>query len=201
MLLEKNSVLMTCAFIGFILGTFPELWKDAGAEGRTKFSIISLGTCFLLMLGVLSVLKTKLSIAVAPSIGGHLLCGLLWGLSFVIPGLSSSSLLLFFGLYQPMLAGISSLDMGVLIPMASGMAGCVLLLSKAMGFAYKKHYTTVSHGVLGIVAATAVMIIPYRVDPLSAGITNVLFILGGAAVSFGLSCVCNILKANSHENK
>ena len=31
-LLEKNSVLMTCAFIGFIFGTFPELWRDAGAE-------------------------------------------------------------------------------------------------------------------------------------------------------------------------
>lgn len=97
------------------------------------FSIISLGTCFLLMLGILSVLKTKLSFAVAPGVGDHLL----WGLSFVIPGLSSSSLLLFFGLYQPMLAGIPSLDMDVLIPMAVGMAGCVLLLSKAIGFAYK----------------------------------------------------------------
>ena len=43
------------------------------------------------------------------------------------------------------------------------------------------------------------MILPYRVESLSAGITNVLFILGGAAVSFELSCVCNILKTNSHE--
>ena len=199
MLLEKNSVLMTCAFIGFILGTFPELWKDAGAEGRTKRSILSLGICFLLMLGILTVLKTKVSIAVKPDIGGYLLCGLLWGLSFIVPGLSSSSLLLFFGLYQPMLAGISGLDMGVLIPMAIGMASCVLLLSKAIGFAYKKYYATVSHGVLGIVAATAAMILPYRVDSLSAGITNALFILGGAMVSFGLSCVCNKLKAKSQE--
>lgn len=199
MLLEKNSVLMTCAFIGFILGTFPELWKDAGTEGRTKFSIISLGICFLLMIGVLSILKTTLTVAVTPGIGGYLLCGLLWGLSFIVPGLSSSSLLLFFGLYQPMLAGISGLDMGVLIPMGIGMAACLLLLSKAMGFAYKKHYGAVSHGVLGIVAATAVMILPYRVDSLSAGITNVLFILGGAMISFGLSCVCNKLKAKSQE--
>lgn len=194
-LLEKNTALVTCAFIGFIVGTFPDLWKDAGTEGRTKRSIFSLGTCFLLMLGILAVLKTKLSITVAPGVGGYLLCGLLWGLSFIVPGLSSSSLLLFFGLYQPMLEGISSLDIGVLIPMGIGMAACLLLLSKAMGFAYKNHYATVSHGVLGIVAATAVMLLPYQVESLWSGITYALFILGCASVSFGLSCVCNKLKA------
>ena len=100
---------------------------------------------------------------------------------------------------QSMLEGISNLSMGVLIPMGIGMAVCILLLSRAVGFAYKKQYSIISHGVLGVVAATAVMIRPYRVESFSAGITNVPFILGGAAISFGLSCVCNKLKANSHE--
>lgn len=194
MLLEKNTALVTCAFIGFIVGTFPDLWKDAGTEGRTKRSIIALGVCFVTMLCILAILKTRISIHVAPGVGGYLLCGFLWGLSFIVPGLSSSSLLLFFGLYQPMLAGISGLDIGVLIPMGIGMAVCLLLLSKAMGFAYKKHYATVSHGVLGIVAATAVMLLPFQVESLWSGITYALFVLGGAAVSFGLSCVCNKLK-------
>lgn len=193
-LLEKNTVWVTCAFIGFILGTFPELWRDAGEEGRTKGSYVSLAVCFVLMIGLLSLFKTQLSITVAPGIGGYLLCGLLWGLSLIVPGLSSSTLLLFFGLYQPMLAGISGLDMKVLIPMAIGMGACILLLSKAVGFAYKKKHSIVSHGVLGIVAATAVMILPYQVGSLSEGIINVLFILGGAVVSFGLSHVCNKLK-------
>lgn len=199
MLLEKNTVLVTCAFIGFIIGTFPSLWKDAGVEGRKKSSYASLIICFAVTLGILALFKTHLSVTVTPGIFAYLLCGLLWGLSFVIPGLSSSSLLLFFGLYQPMLEGISSLDMSVLIPMGIGMAVCILLLSRAVGFAYKKRYSIISHGVLGIVAATAVMILPYRVESLSAGITNILFVLGGAAISFGLSCVCNKLKANSHE--
>lgn len=195
MLLKKNVTLMTCAFIGFILGTFPELWKDAGAKGRKKSSYASLIICFVVMLGILALLKTKLTLTVAPNIGSYLLCGLLWGLSFIVPGLSSSSLLLFFGLYQPMLEGISSFDMKVLIPMALGMAACILLLSRAVGFAYKKHFPIVSHGVLGIVAATTAMILPYKVDSLLEGIANILFILGGAAVSYGLSCVCNKLKS------
>ena len=81
------------------------------------------------------------------------------------------------------------MDIGVLIPMGIGMAACSLLLSRAVGFVYKKQYSIISHGVLGIVAATAVMILPYRVESLSAGITNVRFIMGGAVISFGLSCV------------
>lgn len=192
-LLDKNTTIMTCAFIGFILGTFPELWRDAGIQGRRNSSYASLIICFIVMLGVLALFKTKLSLTVTPGILGYLLCGLLWGLSFIIPGLSSSSLLLFFGLYQPMLEGISSFNMTVLIPMAIGMLTCIMFLSKAIGFAYKKQYSIVSHGVLGIVTATAVMIVPYRVGSLSEAIVNILFILGGAVVSFLLSRVCNKL--------
>lgn len=191
MLLEKNTALVTCAFIGFILGTFPELWKDAGVEGRKKFSYAALVIGFAVMLCILAIFKTKLSLTVTPGICGYMLCGVLWGLSFIVPGLSSSSLLLFFGLYQPMLAGISGLDMSVLIPMGIGMLACIFLLSRAVSFAYKKQYSIVSHGVLGIVAATAVMIFPFRVSSLSQGVVQVLFVWGGAVVSLGLSRVCN----------
>ena len=33
-LLEQNSQAVTCAFIGLIVGTIPELWRDAGQKGR-----------------------------------------------------------------------------------------------------------------------------------------------------------------------
>ncbi|MBQ8826938.1 MAG: DUF368 domain-containing protein [Oscillospiraceae bacterium] len=195
MLLEKNTALVTYVFIGFIIGTFPELWKDAGTEGRTKLSVVSMISGFSIMLGILTLLKTTLSLTVAPDIFGYLLCGLLWGLSFIVPGLSSSSLLLFFGLYQPMLEGISKLDFSVLIPMGIGMAACVLLLSKAVGFAYKKYFSTISHAVLGIVAATAIMILPPWDGSRVSGIINFAFILGGAVISYIFTRVCDKLKA------
>lgn len=190
-LLEKNTVWVTCAFIGFIIGTFPELWRDAGTEGRKKSSYAALVIAFALMVCVLALLKTTLSLTIAPGIPGYLLCGLLWGLSLIVPGLSSSSLLLFFGLYQPMLAGISGFDLAVLIPMGIGLLACVLLLSQAVGWAYKKQHSIVSHGVLGVVAATAVMIMPYQnLSPMD-WVVNLLFVLGGAVVSYGFSCLCS----------
>ena len=194
--LEKGGAWATCAFIGFILGTVPDLWKDAGREGRSKISFAALAVCFTFMLGLLALMKTTITVTVEPSIAGYLFCGLLWGLSFIIPGLSSSSLLLFFGLYQPMLEGISGLRVTVLLPMGIGMIMCLILLSKLIGQAYKKRFSLISHGVLGIVMATVVMILPYRIGTIGAALVNLLFILGGAAISFVLSHLCN--KLNKH---
>ncbi len=200
-LLENNTSLVTCIFIGFILGTFPDLWKDAGTEKRTKTSFISLILCFLVMLVILAMLKTQHTITISPNILSYMLCGLLWGLSFIVPGLSSSSLLLFFGLYQPMLEGISNLDISVLIPMGIGMAACVLSLSKAVGAAYKKFYSVVSHGVLGIVAATAIMLLPKWNGSALTAVLSLVAILGGAAISYMFTCVCNRIKSGNHKKE
>lgn len=196
-MLEKNTVLVTCAFIGFILGTFPELWRDAAREGRTTHSYMALGTCFVLMLIALGLLRTKLELTLQANTASFVLCGVLWGLSFIVPGLSSSSLLLFFGLYQPMLQGISTLDFGVLLPMGLGMAGCVLLLSKLVGRAYDNHYASVSHGVLGIVAATAVMIYPFQPVSLPQLGLHLLLILFGICLSLFFTRMCDNLKAKA----
>lgn len=200
-LMEENTVLITCVFVGFILGTIPELWQDAGEEGRSKASFLAMAAGFVIMLLVLSEFKTELAMNIVPDFKGYLLCGLLWGLSFVVPGLSSSSLLLFFGLYQPMLEGISTLNFSVLIPMGIGMLACVLILSKAVGYAYKKHYSVISHTVLGIVAATTVMIIPRYQASVSEILMNIVSVGIGAMVSYEFTVACKKLRENFSEEK
>ena len=193
-MMEKDTVLITCLFVGFILGTIPELWQDAGTKGRSKSSYIAMFIGFAVMLFVLYAFKTELKITVAPDFTGYILCGLLWGLSFIVPGLSSSSLLLFFGLYQPMLRGISRLDMSVLMPMAFGMLGCVLVLSKLVGYAYKKHYAIVSHTVIGIVFATTVMIVPLQYESLLVVIMDVCAVIVGGFMAYKFSCICKSIQ-------
>lgn len=199
-MLEKDAPLITFIFIGFIIGTMPELWQDAGEQGRGKASFIAAGVAFALMLALLQLIKMQDGVTVSANFAGYILCGILWGLSFIVPGLSSSSLLLFFGLYQPMLEGISSFDFGVLIPMGTGMAACVLLLSRAIAALYKKFYSVMSHSVIGIVAATVLMIIPSW-EVTSAGIFKYLLcIVGGCTVSFLLTRICGKLKEKTENN-
>ena len=199
MLLERNAPLVTCAFIGFILGTLPSLWRDAGERGRTGASYGACAAGFLIMLGILLLLKGQSTLTITPGIPGYLLCGVLWGLSFIVPGLSSSSLLLFFGLYQPILEGISELALDVLLPMGLGLLVCVLLLARGIQRLFDRWHSAASHCVIGIVAATMVMIVPAE----ALGTENLLFcvlcVLGGGLLSYCFTRGCDKLN-DSEEN-
>lgn len=193
-LMELNSELVICAFIGFIIGTFPELWEDAGVQGRGKKDYFSMAIAFVAMLTLLFILDTQTQVQMKADLFGYLFCGVLWGLSFIVPGLSSSTLLLFFGLYQPMLDGISQLDLKVIIPIGIGVIACVLLLSKGVNMAYKKFHSVISHAIIGVVAATTVMIYP---DWHTGGIDLVfrlICIVGGAALSYFFTRICAKIK-------
>lgn len=198
-LLDKNTALVTLVFIGLILGTVPELWRDAGTQGRTKGSYISLVIGFVVMLGVLALLKSSAAFTITPGIFAYVLCGVLWGFSFILPGLSSSTLLLFFGLYQPMLEGISTFDFAVLIPMGIGMLATVLPLAKLIQSAYKKHYNILSHTIMGVVIATTVMIFPSMEWSVKTVLSAIVAIVGGAVVSYLLSMMCEKIKEKNEE--
>ena len=190
-LMELSSELVICAFIGCIIGTFPELWEDAGTKGRNFKSYVSMTVGFALMFMLLSFLESHAQIQVKSDVFGFLICGILWGLSFIVPGLSSSTLLLFFGIYQPMLDGISGFDFGVIIPLVIGIVVCVMLLSKAVNAAYKKYYGIISHAIIGVVAATSVMIFP---NWNTFAIGQVICIVCGALVSYAFTRICARLK-------
>lgn len=196
MILSLFIVGIAVGFIGFVIGTFPELWRDAGQEGRRRSSFTALIAGFIIMLVLLVFLKSSASMSLKPDIRGFFLCGIMWGLSFVVPGLSSSTLLLFFGLYQPMLDGISSFSVKVLIPLAAGAGLCLAVLPRGVNAAYERFYSSISHCVLGIVAATTVMIFP---DFRTGAVNLILYavcIIGGAAVSYIISKACSNLECS-----
>ena len=195
-LMEKNTTILTCVFAGFIFGTVPELLEDAvEKEKRNKWSYISMAIGFVVMILILSLLKLNTNVTLAPNFFAWIFSGIIWGLSFIVPGLSSSSLLLFFGLYQPMLDGISKLNFGVIIPLGLAALACVLLLSKVINKLFDKHHGILSHIIVGIVIATTLMILP----SFNTTFINILFyllsiVLGGLA-SYLFTRICKKLKA------
>ncbi len=190
-LLALNSAVVTFVFIGFVLGTMPELWSTAGEKGRNLFSYIFLSVGFVLLLCVLILLRFSVGISISPGIGSFFFCGIMWGMSFVVPGLSSSTLIMFFGLYQPMLEGISSFSLSVILPLAAGVVSCLFFGSRAINAIYQKWYSQISHAIIGIVAASMVMVIPFDTLDSACGIlTGVLCILAGAVASFFIGKLC-----------
>jgi len=116
-----------------------------------------------------------------------------------LPGLSASTLLMFFGLYQPMLDGISRLSMTVCIPLGIGMLAVLLLLPRLVNAAFTRWDAGLSHGILGIVVATTVMIFPGVPASIGGWLVYLVCFAGGAAVSYVLGRICAGLKAAAEE--
>ncbi len=193
-LLNLNEAVVLCVFVGLIAGTLPDIWKDAGKKGRGSGSYIGLAISFVAIAAVFYVFKSVWHLTIAPNLAGWLICGLLWGLSFIIPGFSSSTLLLFFGIYEKMSEGISTLDFGVIIPLGLAMLATLLLFSRLMKLVFDKFYSIVSHCVLGFVVATTLMILPSFATEWYNILIYVGCIVAGGVASFFFSKLCNKIK-------
>ena len=184
---ENYRVQAIWLFIGFIAGTFPSLLKTAGKEGRKSWHWLLLVFAAVGMFFLMRWMETIRSMEVAPSFFSWLLSGALIGLGVVVPGMSPSNFLIYLGLYEKMTAGISRLDLGVMIPLALGGLVCVLLFAKLVSWLFKKAYAFMYHLILGVVVGSTAAIIPSGARGLGVIAACALLFLVGAAISYGLA--------------
>ncbi|HBE12787.1 MAG TPA: DUF368 domain-containing protein [Clostridiales bacterium] len=159
-MLTASYLFTTWLFCGLILGSYPSLYREAGKQGRNRSS----GVWFLLGLVVLliplAIVKAGILPQVQPTLFWYFFCGVLWGFSLIVPGMTSSSILMSLGLFTPLNQGISSLDPEVLIPWLIGLVLVILLFSKLVTYLFRVKYALFYHVVLGLLVASTLVIIP-----------------------------------------
>lgn len=160
----KYKAQFVCLFIGFVLGTFPSLFRTAGQRGRTSGHIVIMIVTALALLGMLMAGEQNLT-QVTPSTIVWFFSGMLFALGFIVPGMSPSNFLIYFGLYDKMADGIKVLDFGVIIPLGLGAVVCVLLLSRLMAFLFDAYYGGMHHFILGTVIGSSLAVFPAVVFP------------------------------------
>ena len=159
-LLETWPDPSVCVFVGLITGMLPSLFREAAEQGRSRGSFVSLLLClaviFLILTGV-----DALSVEVTPNFFWYLFCGFCLALSVIAPGMSFSTLLMPLGLYTPLVDGIGHFALQVILPGAIGAVLTVICLARAVSRLFDQHYSLAFHGIIGIVIAATVMIIPF----------------------------------------
>lgn len=160
LLFNRSETLATCLFIGLILGTVPALWHEAGEQGRVKSSYLAAALSFFILFSLLLGVQLGSFGQMKENFFGFLFCGVLWGLSLIVPGMTSSSVLMAVDLLTPLVDGIASFDPAVVIPWLIGMLGVIVLLARLVNWLFKTHYAAAYHAVVGIVLASTLIIVP-----------------------------------------
>jgi len=160
----RYAAQFVCLFVGFVAGTFPSLYRTAGKQGRKSADIwililSTLAIFFLMLVGGQQLTE------VTPNILVWLASGLLMGLGLIVPGMSPSNFLIYFGLYDKMATGIKDFDFAVIIPLIVGFVICVLLFSKLASWLFRRYYSGMYHFILGMVIGSSLAIFPTVVFP------------------------------------
>lgn len=174
-------------FIGLMVGTLPSVFGEANKEGFKKRYLLPFGLTFAMTVifafldskGVDRVSVSMISTAEAVFYGSVIALGT------IVPGISSSIILMYAGVYEAVLAGISTLDLTMLIPMGLGFGLTVLLLAKLISYMFKKFYGYTYYMVLGFVVGSIVALMP-DVQLGIELIMGVFMAILGAGLSFGL---------------
>lgn len=158
------AALFTALFIGFVAGTLPSIFKKAGARGRMApdYMIMTLSSIFvfcIMLLGEQSFTQIE------PSIPVWLASGVIVALGFIVPGLSPSNFLIYFGLYDKMAAGLKAVQLSVVIPLLLGAVICVILFAKLVNRLFDRHYSKMYHLILGLVLGSTFAIFPTVIFP------------------------------------
>lgn len=181
--ISLSNTVTTWLFIGLIVGTVPSLFREAGKEGRTASSWGSLLLCAGAVFAGLFYVSRIAEVSVEPNFWWYNFCGVLWGMSIVIPGMTSASVMMALGLYQPMLQGLARLDLLVLAASLPGMVLAIALLARLVSWFFRAHYAVAFHGILGFVLASTLVIIPAEYAS-GEVLLSVLSCVGGFLLAF-----------------
>lgn len=167
---DSHATIVVCLFIGLVAGTLPNLYRDAGKEGRNKTSYIAMIVAAVLMLAMLLLVNNSDLVDVTPNAFWFFICGVLWGISLIFPGLAMSSVIISLGLYGPWASGIANYDFAVIIPWLLGIIVIAALFSRLASYLFRRYYNGISHAIFGVVIASTLVIIPLQYGSLKTGL-------------------------------
>ncbi|MCI9003027.1 MAG: DUF368 domain-containing protein [Oscillibacter sp.] len=182
-----SNAVTTWLFIGLIVGTVPSLFREAGKEGRSVAAWGSFVLCALAVFGGLFYVSRVAHVEVEPNFWWYNFCGALWGMGIVIPGMTSSSVMMALGLYKPMLEGLARLDFLVLSAALPGMFLTIALLARLVTWFFRRHYAVAFHGILGFVVASTLVIVPTVYSSTGEAVLSALCCAAGFGLAFFLA--------------
>ena len=156
-LIAHSGDLMLFLFIGFILGGLPDLWRESSAPIGRRMGWIITGAALTLpfaLLGAADASAAQLTPVQA------FLTGLLEGAGTIIPGVSTSMVLIRLGWYSAYLQMLWTMRMPQLILMGVGFSLSALVCMRAVQSFFDRRPAAAYSMVTGFVLSSVMLIFP-----------------------------------------
>ena len=149
-------------FIGLILASIPGLIKDTNTKYQFKYSYI-LYTLFTFFIGILSVfLENNLHFTQNNNFSYIylILSGFAMSIGIIVPGVSSTIILMLLGIYSTYLSSVSSMYLPILIPMGIGIIFGSIIFMKLTRFMLNKFYPQTFYSIIGFTLGSIIILYP-----------------------------------------
>ena len=150
-------------FIGLILGSIPNLIKEVNYKTNFKFHYLFY-TLLAFLVGIASVILEKhISASSTASSFSYLyliISGLVMSVGIIVPGVSSTIILMLMGVYSTYLSSVSCLYFPVLIPMGIGLILGCLVCMKTTKFLLNNFYAQTFYTIIGFTLGSIFVLLP-----------------------------------------
>lgn len=149
------------ALIGMVAGGIPSLIREANEQGFRKRYLIGIPVGAGII-GAVALMQALLTGGEALPLNGWTaaLCGALIGLGTVIPGISTSFLMMYMGVYEPFLAAFNRFDIPILLCAVGGGLVVIAALVALVKRLFDRHHGYAYYAALGLLAVSVALIFP-----------------------------------------
>lgn len=169
------------AFIGLILGCMPNLIKTANSKKGFRLHYLIYTAISFIITILLLVLEKQISTSYFISSGNALflvLSGFIMSIGIVVPGISSTVLLMILGTYDVYLEAVSTINFSVLIPMGIGVVFGGILFLKLIKYTLEHYFAQTYYTIIGFVLGSIFILYPGFQFNMVGIVSIVLFLLG-----------------------
>lgn len=149
-------------FIGLILGSIPTLIKEVNGKEKWKpFNLIFFFVALLLGIGCIF-LESSLQVQTLENINFLYLVlgGFVMSIGIVVPGVSSTIILMLLGIYSVYLNAISSLYFPILLPIGIGVISGGFCFMKLTKYLLEHFYAPTFYSIIGFTVGSIFVLLP-----------------------------------------
>ena len=180
-LLYEFPIQTKSIFIGLIIGTIPSLIKEVNEKETFKpQNVIYL--LIALAIGIITVvLENRMHITTNLdniSIMYLVMCGVIMSVGIVVPGVSSTIILMLLGVYSVYLQSVANLYLPVLIPLGIGLVLGSIIVMKLTKKLLEKYYAQTFYSIIGFTIGSIFVLLPQGMTLLETILCVLCIILG-----------------------